>query len=84
MKIFAEDALNDLGLVRAQQSVVDEDAGELVANRLVQKRSYDRGIDPAAQGRARLCCRRPARARVAQASSMNEPIVQSIAQWQMR
>src|SRR5207248_3846933 len=47
MKIFAENALDDFFLARAQQTVIDEDTGKLVANRLVQKRSYDRGATPA-------------------------------------
>ena len=42
VKIFAEDALHHFFLAVAQQSVVDEDAGELVADGLVQKRGHDR------------------------------------------
>ena len=49
LEIFAENALHDLGFVFAQEPVVDEDAGELVADRLVQERRGDRRIDPAAQ-----------------------------------
>ena len=49
MKIFAENALHHFFLVRAQQTVVDENAGELIADRLVQKRRHDRRIDAAAQ-----------------------------------
>ena len=39
MKIFTEDALHDFFFARAQQSVVNKNAGELVADRLVQERS---------------------------------------------
>ncbi len=49
LKILDEDSLHRLGLVFAQQSVVNEDAGELIANRLVQKRRRHRRIDAAAQ-----------------------------------
>ena len=38
-----------LGLAGAQQAVVDEDAGELVADRLVDQHRGDRGIDAAGQ-----------------------------------
>ena len=44
----AAEQLDDLfGLARAQQAVVDEDAGQLLAYRLVQEQRGDRGIDPA-------------------------------------
>ena len=49
MKIFAEDALHDFLFPRAQQTVVDENAGELVADGFVQKRGHDGGIDPTAE-----------------------------------
>ena len=39
MKIFTEDALHDFFFARAQQSVIDKNAGQLAADRLVQKRS---------------------------------------------
>ena len=38
-----------LGLARAQQAVIDEDAGELVADRLVDQHRGDRRIDAAGQ-----------------------------------
>src|SRR4029077_6307126 len=47
VKVFAENPLNDFFLARTQQTVVDEDTGKLVANRLMQQRSYNRGVDPA-------------------------------------
>jgi hypothetical protein len=43
-----------LGLVQAQQAVVDEDAGELVANGAVDQRRRDRGIDTAGQAEDHL------------------------------
>ena len=49
VEIVAEDALHGLRFVRAQQAVVDEDAGELVADGLVQQRRRDAGIHAAAQ-----------------------------------
>ena len=49
MKIFAEDALHDFRFVFAKQSVVYKDAGELIADRFMQKRRRDGRIDPAAQ-----------------------------------
>src|SRR5882724_2580980 len=39
MKIFTEDTLYNFFFARAQQTVIDKNAGELVADRLVQKRS---------------------------------------------
>ena len=48
-KIFAKDALHHFLLARAEQPVINEDAGELVADRLVQKRGGDGRIDAAAQ-----------------------------------
>jgi hypothetical protein len=39
VEILAENALHDLFLARAEQSIVHENAGELIADRLVQKRS---------------------------------------------
>ena len=44
----AAEGLDDLlGLVLAQQAVVDEDAGELVADRLVHEKRGDGGVDAA-------------------------------------
>ena len=46
----AAERLDDLlGLVLAQQAVVDEDAGELVADRLVHEQRRDRGVDAAGE-----------------------------------
>ena len=42
VKILAENALHHFFLARAEQAVVDENAGELVADRLVQERRRDR------------------------------------------
>ena len=49
MKIFAENALDNFFFARAQQSIVHEDAGKLVPDRLVQERSGHGRIDAAAQ-----------------------------------
>ena len=43
----AEEADDLLRLARPQQAGIDKDAGQLVADRLVQQRRRDRGIDPA-------------------------------------
>ena len=46
----ALERLDDLGrLVLAQQAVVDEDAGELVADRLVDEQRRDRRVDAAGE-----------------------------------
>ena len=47
--VAAEQRDDLLGLVLAQQAVVDEDAGELVADRLVDQHRRHRGIDAAGQ-----------------------------------
>ena len=52
--------LDLLGLALAQQPVVDEDAGELVADRALHERGGDGGVDPAGQRRRAPACRRPA------------------------
>ena len=44
-----EDLLHQLGFAQAQQSVVHEDRGELIADRLVDQRRRHRRIDPAAE-----------------------------------
>ena len=49
MEIFAENALHDFFLARAQQTVVHENARELIADCFVQKRGRHRRIDAAAQ-----------------------------------
>jgi hypothetical protein len=41
--------LDLLGLALAQQAVVDEDAGQLVADRALHERRRHRGVDPAGQ-----------------------------------
>ena len=47
--VAAEQADDLLGLALAQQAVVDEDAGQLVADRLVDQHGRDRRIDAAGQ-----------------------------------
>ena len=49
VKIFRENALHHFCLTRAQQAVVHKDAGELVADRLVQQCGHDGRVHPAAQ-----------------------------------
>src|SRR6266403_5601344 len=49
MKIFAENTLDDFFLTRAEETIVDENAGELIPDRLVQERSGHGRVDPAAQ-----------------------------------
>src|SRR4030095_13144539 len=46
-EVVAESALDQLALVLAQQPVVDEDADELLADRLVEQRRDDRRVDSA-------------------------------------
>ena len=58
-----------LGLVQAQQPVVDEDAGELIADRPVDQRGGDRRVDAAGQAEHHLVACRPARGCAATASS---------------
>ena len=49
LKIFAENALHHFFFTRAQQTVVNKNAGKLVADGLVQKRRDNRRIDSTAQ-----------------------------------
>ena len=44
-------ALDLLGLALAQQAVIDEDAGELLAHRALDQRRGDRRVDAAATAR---------------------------------
>src|SRR5690606_7288393 len=46
-EVIAKGAHDLLGFVQAQQAVVDENAGQLVADGLVDERSGHRGINPA-------------------------------------
>src|SRR5262249_19715918 len=54
MEIFAENTLHDLFFACAQQTVIDENAGKLVADSLVQERGRHRGIDATAQSKHNL------------------------------
>ena len=47
--MIAEQGDDLLGLVHAHEAVVDEDAGQLIADRLVDEDRGDRRIDPAAE-----------------------------------
>src|SRR5437763_11961557 len=49
VKIFAEDALHDFFLARAQQTVVDENTGKPIGDRVTYKRGYHRRIVAAAR-----------------------------------
>src|SRR5438874_7858413 len=54
VKIFLEDPLHDFFFTSAEQSVIDEDAGQLIANRFVQQGRDHRGIDSAAEAKYHL------------------------------
>ena len=47
----AKNLLHDLRLARAQQTIIHENAGQLIADGLVQQRRRDAGINPAAEVR---------------------------------
>src|SRR3546814_17151685 len=49
MIMFAEQRLDLLALAQAQQAVVDEHAGELLADRFVDQHRGDRAVDAARQ-----------------------------------
>ena len=49
VELLAKGGLDLLGLAGAQEAGVDEDAGQLVAHRLVDQRRGHRGVDPARQ-----------------------------------
>src|SRR5690606_37962132 len=81
--MLAERAFDALALAFPEQPVVDEDAGELVADRPVHERRCDTGIDAA--GRPQITCSLPTCARIRSIdSSMNEPGVHVGSQPQMR
>ena len=66
LEVAPENVLHLLALAFAEQAVVDKDALELVADRLVQQRRRDRRIDAAAEAeqhaiRADLACAPPRR-----------------------
>ena len=63
VEVAAERLRHLLGLVRAHEAVVDEDARELVADRLVDEQRGDRGVD-AARERAEDALRLPTWARI--------------------
>ncbi len=48
LEMAAEDFLDDRRFAPAEQPVIDENAGELIADRLVDERSRHAGIDAAA------------------------------------
>ena len=78
--MVAEQADDLLGLVGAHQAVVDEHAGQLVADRLVDQHRRDRAVDPARQAADHPARRRPGRGSRRSWSSRNSAIVQSPAQ----
>ena len=51
VEIFSKDALHDFFFAGPEQSVIDEDAGQLIANGLVQQGRDDRGINTAAKAK---------------------------------
>ena len=60
-EVLAERLDDLLRLVLAQQAVVDEDARELVADRLVHEQRGDGGVDAAGERAEHALARRPAR-----------------------
>ncbi len=75
--VVAEQPDHLRGLAFAQQAVVDEDAGELVADRLVDQHGRDRRIDAARQAADHAGGCRPGRGCAAIASSRKAAMVQS-------
>ena len=74
--VMPEQVDDRLGLVEPQQAVIDEDAGELVADRLMDQHCGDGGIDAAGQAADHLA--RPTWARIFSiASSRKARMVQS-------
>ena len=59
--IVAEQADDLLGLARAHQAVIDEHAGQLLADRLVDQHRRDRAVDAARQAADHPALARPAR-----------------------
>ena len=49
LQVAVEGVDDALGLLAAQEAVVDEDAGELVADRAVDERGGDGGVDAAGE-----------------------------------
>ena len=77
LQLVAKPLLDLVGFVVTQQSVVDEDARQPIANRAMNEHRRDRGVHAARRARtppcpAPTCCRMRS-----VASSMNEAIVQS-------
>ena len=60
LQLLAEALLDLVGLVVAQQPVVDEDAGQPIADRAVDQHRRDRRVDAARQPADHLARRRPA------------------------
>ena len=62
VELAAEGLLDLVALAGAHEAGVDEDAGELVADRLVDERGGDRRVDAAGQRAEHPASRRPGRA----------------------
>ena len=77
LQLLAEPLLNLVRLVVAQQPVVDEDAGEPVADRAMDQHRRDGRIDAARQPAHDLAAAPTCRRMRSVASSMNDAIVQS-------
>ena len=75
--VAAEQAHDLLGLAEPQQAVVDEHAGELVADRLVDQHGGDRRIDAAREAADHACPCRPGARIFSIASSLKARMVQS-------
>ena len=68
-----EGAHHLVALTKPQQAMIDEHAGQLIADRPLQQRRDHRGVDAAGQPQQHLARRRPARARAPRRSSMMLP-----------
>ena len=81
-EVRAERALDLLALVQPQQARVDEDAGELVADRAVHERRGDRRVDAARQPADHARRRRRARGSSPPRSRRTRPASSSARAWQ--
>ena len=77
VEVAAERLDHLLGLVLAQQAVVDEDAGELVADRLVDEQRGDGRVDAAGERAEHALAARPARGSARPAPRSRRPASRS-------
>ena len=83
LEVVAERGDHLVALVLAHQAVVDEHAGQLVADRAVDEQRGDRRVDPAGEPADHACRRRPGARIAATCSSMIDAALQVRAQPQM-